>query len=641
MNLRRLLLAALAVGTLGGLLLAAPASAADPINIDHVQVDEDGTVDLVVATDGLPPHVRVDHDSVQVTVDGSDVQADAKPFTEDEQVSRSTVLALDTSLSMRGSRFEAAKQAARAFVEKAPDDVQIGLLTFSGSVHTSVAPTSDRAKLTDAIDDIELTYGTNLYDALVEAVALTGDEGARSVLVLSDGKDAGTSTTSLADAVDAAKDNGVVVDAVALEQGAQARSRLREITEQSGGDLVRADDPAALEELFAKQAESYNQQLLVQFPRPPAAPMEAQIEVSLTAGGKTYSDSALAQLGVSPNSVPIPVQTDPPLLGQAGLLVGAVALGIGLFGLLAIGLVSVSSERSQLVRRQIAFYASGGVAAPAEPARRSRSTEPSPSVRASMLALTERAITPDFETRLAQHLTGAGVGLTAAEWLLTHAGITVLAGLIGYVAGGPAGLVLLLFLGAALPWLFLRLRHGRRLATFHAQLAETLQLISGGLAAGLSLPQSVDAVVREGQDPMAAEMRRALIEHRLGVPMEDALDGVAERMDSDDFRWTAMAMRIQRGVGGNLSELLNTIAATLREREFLRRQVKVLSAEGRMSAWILTGLPVLFLVYVSLTQPDYLRPMYTTSIGLAMSLAFVVLLAAGVWAMSRLIKVEV
>jgi tight adherence protein B len=121
-------------------------------------------------------------------------------------------------------------------------------------------------------------------------------------------------------------------------------------------------------------------------------------------------------------------------------------------------------------------------------------------------------------------------------------------------------------------------------------------LVSGALSAGLSLPQAIDTIMRDGVEPMSGEFRRALVEARLGVDIEDALDGVAERMSSKDFEWVVMAVRIQRQVGGNLSELLLTVSTTLREREFLRRQVRSLSAEGRLSAYILCGLPPLCIV---------------------------------------------
>jgi tight adherence protein B len=147
--------------------------------------------------------------------------------------------------------------------------------------------------------------------------------------------------------------------------------------------------------------------------------------------------------------------------------------------------------------------------------------------------------------------------------------------------------------------------------------------------------------VREGQQPITGEFNRALIEARLGVPIEDALEGVATRMKSKDFEWVVMAIRIQREVGGNLAELLTTVAGTLRERERLRRQVKVLSAEGRLSAWILGMLPIAFSVYLLLVRPQYLKPLVAEPMGWLLLGLGVVLLSVGAAWMRRAVKVEV
>ncbi len=123
----------------------------------------------------------------------------------------------------------------------------------------------------------------------------------------------------------------------------------------------------------------------------------------------------------------------------------------------------------------------------------------------------------DFEERLSKRLSGAGSSLKPAEWLLMHGGIAIGAGFVGLVLGGGLLMFLLFLVGLALPWWWLKRKHTKRQAAFNAQLAETLTLMSGGLSAGLSLPQAVDTVVREGQEPMAGELRRALVEQRLGV----------------------------------------------------------------------------------------------------------------------------
>jgi tight adherence protein B len=192
-----------------------------------------------------------------------------------------------------------------------------------------------------------------------------------------------------------------------------------------------------------------------------------------------------------------------------------------------------------------------------------------------------------------------------------------------------------------LPWAWLGFRRSRRRKAFNAALPDTLQLMAGSLQAGLSLAQSVDTIVREGTEPIASEFKRVLVETRLGVPLEDALEGISERFESKDFGWVVMAIKIQRQVGGNLAELLNTVADTIRERQYMRRQVAALAAEGKLSAYVLTALPILFMLYLVLTKRDYVWPMFTQPLGWLMLGGAGVLLFLGAFSMSKLIKVEV
>jgi tight adherence protein B len=235
------------------------------------------------------------------------------------------------------------------------------------------------------------------------------------------------------------------------------------------------------------------------------------------------------------------------------------------------------------------------------------------------------------------------MALKASEWLLLHAAIAFIIGLLGLLLSGGSPLVMVLFLiiGAIGPWFYLAMKRSRRLKAFDSNLADTLQLMSGSLSAGLSLAQSMDTIVREGTEPITSEFKRVIVESRLGVPLEDALEGVAERMQSKDFKWVVMSIRIQREVGGNLAELLNTVAATLREREYLRRHVQALSAEGRLSCWILGGLPPVFFGYLVLSQPSYVKPLYTQPIGWVMLVTTAVLLVTGIFWMSKVAKVDI
>ena len=199
--------------------------------------------------------------------------------------------------------------------------------------------------------------------------------------------------------------------------------------------------------------------------------------------------------------------------------------------------------------------------------------------------------------------------------------------------------------GAVIGWLAMRLslsvRILRRRATFSDQLPDMLQLIASTLQAGFSLPQAIDAVIRQENQPTAGEFSRALAEARIGADLDNALEAVANRMDSDDMRWTVMALRIQQGVGGNLAEVLLTIADTIRERAFLRRQVRALSAEGRLSAYILVALPLVVAIWLFVSSPAYMRPLYTTGMGEFMLASAAGLLLLGALWMHHTIKVEV
>jgi len=189
--------------------------------------------------------------------------------------------------------------------------------------------------------------------------------------------------------------------------------------------------------------------------------------------------------------------------------------------------------------------------------------------------------------------------------------------------------------------LTLSVKISKRRAAFDEQLPNVLQLVAGSLQTGFSLAQALDGVVREGAQPAAGEFARALAETRLGVDLDAALDGVADRLDSGDLRWVIMAVRIQRETGGNLAEVLRNTAATIRERAYLRRQVRTLSAEGRLSAYILLALPIVVGGWLFYSNPSYMRPLYTTFFGVSMLVTAAVLFVVGAIWMRNLINIKV
>jgi tight adherence protein B len=196
-------------------------------------------------------------------------------------------------------------------------------------------------------------------------------------------------------------------------------------------------------------------------------------------------------------------------------------------------------------------------------------------------------------------------------------------------------------LAAALPVVVVRQIRKRRLKTFEAQLPDTLNLLAGSLRAGYSFLQGLEAVVKETSDPMARELRRVLAEARLGRPLEDALGDVAARMESRDFDWSVLAIRIQREVGGNLAELLQTVAETMTQRSRLRGEVKALTAEGRISGIIMGLLPVGLGLFMFTASPGYINDLFSSFVGWSMVIGSAVMAAAGFAWIQKIIKIEV
>jgi tight adherence protein B len=548
---------------------------------------------------------------------------------------------------MDGKKFEEAKAAANAFLDEVPDDVYVGLVTFADDVTVAQKPTRDTQAVRDVVDSLELTSETRLYDGVLGAVQLAGQEGARSILVLSDGRD--TSSTPLTDVTSAIDSAGVKVDVVALAQDGDDEALLEQLSHAGGGKVLKADDPEALSKLFSKEAQLLAQQVLVTV-TPPAdkAGAEGTVAVTLQVDGEPITDEAFVALPkvetqVGGGELGSDLQAVDPgvIVPQGWMYVGIGALMLGLMTVLVLALGGTGEKKKDSLDSRIEAYTRSGAK---RIAAANRETESS-SMTQQAVAVAESVLEGQkgLEVALGARLEAAGLALKPAEWLLIHFGIALSFGVLSLLLGGGSVvfMVLGLVLGLAMPWVYLMFKRKRRLAAFKNQLADTLQLMAGSLSAGLSLAQSVDTVVREGTDPMAGEFRRALVEARLGVEIEDALTGVAERMQSVDFEWVVMAIRIQREVGGNLSELLNKVAETIREREYLQRQVQTLSAEGRLSVWILGGLPPGFMLYLFVANPTYLQPMYTSPLGWVMLTVMAVLLTAGIFWMKKVVKVDV
>jgi len=233
---------------------------------------------------------------------------------------------------------------------------------------------------------------------------------------------------------------------------------------------------------------------------------------------------------------------------------------------------------------------------------------------------------------LAGRLELAGVRTKASDVVVLTVAASLAAGALVMLIAGPAiGLVVAVII-PAVGWFILGFLVGRRKRAFADQLDQTLQMMAASLRAGYSLLQSVQAMSSEADSPTKDEFSRVLNETRIGRPLNESLVEVANRMGSEDFNWVAQAIAINREVGGNLADVLDGVARTIRDRSQLHRQVASLASEGKLSAIILMALPFAVTAFLTIGNPGYLNRLFTTTIGWGIVIvAIIMLIIGGLW----------
>lgn len=252
------------------------------------------------------------------------------------------------------------------------------------------------------------------------------------------------------------------------------------------------------------------------------------------------------------------------------------------------------------------------------------------------------AVATGFNARLDERLEQAGMPILAGEFVA----LTVLCAMLGAVFAAVIlqniiFVLLVAGVAALFPYVWMLRTKRKRQSRLIDQLADTLSILASSLRAGYSFLQALDTVSKEIGEPSAGEFQRVVAEIRLGRPVEDALIAMAVRVGSDDLKWAVIAINVQRQVGGNLAEVLDIVANTVRERAYIRRQVDVLSAEGRLSVAILACLPFGILLYISIVNAEYVEPLFTTTVGISLLAGGGILMGLGIFVMSRIVKIDV
>ena len=564
---------------------------------------------------------------VTVSVEGRALEVKTEPIAKNptDIPGRATVLVLDTSASMAGEPLADVQAAAVSYLSQLPSDVTVGVVSGGGPAMVLQPLTNDRTIAISKVKELTAAGGTAVHDAVLNAGSMmaVGNWSQRRVVVLTDGEDTASDATveELRKSTDAAN---IPVDLIAYRTTDTATAPLSGVAAATGGQAYSAGNTLALNNIFANAAKAFSALLLVRAVVPPEL-SDRETKLQIVAGGaKTevpvrFSVDTRAGVPLQGRDAPPPDPT-----------IAWLSAGLAFAALLILGLVLITPIVSRAEhRRRLAQVSQFTAPKPTRPS--TSDTEHANQVAQAALAFSAQVVkSANAEGRITQQLDRAGIRMKPHEWVLLRGVVSLgLALLLAILVHPVTGFVLGAVLGVALTSLYHRNRATKRANAFSELLPDALQLIIGSLRAGFSLHQAVDAMVRELPDPIATDFGRALGETRLGTELEDALDRMAARVRNRDLSWAVVAIRVQQEVGGNLAEVLSNTVETIRDREAVRRHVQALSAEGRLSAWVLLALPAIVGVLMFAFRGEYVRPLYTHPTGIMMSIVGLALVGAG------------
>ena len=573
----------------------------------------------------LPDGVTATRGAFRVTENGRRVEDLEVAALGTAGISYGTVLAIDTSLSMKGAPLVSALAAGRSFVAHRAAGQQIGLIAFDGRVRVLRRPGPDAAELTRLLSGSPgVAFGTRIYDALKRSLALLDHArlSTGSIVLLSDGTDVG-SRSELDSVIARARAQHVRIFTVGLRSKAFAPSSLQKLASESGGSFAEASSSGELASIYGALGQRLAGEYVIRY-RSTAAP-KSDVDVNVTIPGVGVASSSY--------TAPTPSGLAPfhrSLLSRF-LLSGFAVLLLALFvaGLAAFALLVILRARESKVVHRVQEFAGG----PHEAA----SSDDDSWHRAAMRRA--RAEGQGGLARIERQLEIARIDMSATKVVLLTLGATALAViLLGMIA--PVFIIL-----ALLTPLGTRALIGRKLrqirGEFADQLPPNLQVLASALRVGQSFIGALTVVVENAHEPSKSELQRVLTDEQLGVPIEQAIRRVAARMKSRDLEQVALLAELQRTAGGNAAEVLDTVVDTLRERADLRRLVQTLTAQGRLARWILTALPVAAGLSLAALQPTAILPMVESGVGQIGLVVAGLLVVTGSFVIQKIVDIKV
>lgn len=572
----------------------------------------------------LPAKRVLSKEQIAVLEDGVPVHA-PKIVSEAKNRKRGVILAIDSSLTMRGEPIRQAMVAARSFARRRSANTPVGVIFFSGDSRIALRPTIDRSRIKTALAvGPALSSGTRIYDAAAAGIGALRAANLTSgaVIVLSDGAEAqrGSAITSTALASLARRSN-VRIFSVGLKSRSFIATPLRTMAANTGGRYGQAARPQDLPPLFAALGERLSSEYIVSYRSTARAGATVQVQALVegfpTATRVRYEAPALSMAGLEPR-----FETS----ASGGLDLSRVIILAASFFLIA-GLVLylvLRPKQRSVVSRVTDFAGVPGAAAPARVSRRRRrQRQPS-----------------DRWRRYAEAVELAGVRVTpAALALWTAIGTLGFAWYLGFVVNRPP----LTILAVAVPLsvrMFVVSRLNARRRDFEDQLPDNLQVLASALRAGYSFSAGIASMAEDAPEPSRSELRQASQDEQLGMDVAEALATVGKRMDSPEIEYVGIVARMQREAGGNTAEVLDQVIETIRARQQLKRLVRTLTAQGRFGGLVISASPVVVSVGMAIMNPGYFDPMFDSPVGICLLLGGIVMLTSGWLIIRKIVNVE-
>jgi len=576
----------------------------------------------------LPPATQITRARVGVLENGKQIGGFTLTPIQAVEGRFGVVLVLDASESMRGAAEGAAVSAARAFSRRAGAAVRVGVVAFNRRATVLAPPAQGGAALAGALTrQPRLARGTHIYDALGTALEqLAGtDLSSGSVVLLSDGADTGSRLTQQ-QLVERARSQHVRVFTVGLRSRSFRPDALRRISRSTGGTYFEAASLADLTSIYDALGRRLSTEYVIRYRshNPPGTRVSVLVRIAgLGDVSASYVTARPAPIAPFHRSVFERFWSSPASLGLIALVVA------GLAGLGAVLLFRV--PKGTLLKRIGEFVS---VLAPEDEAVQRKA------LRTKVLAGAEESLAKTkWWAQFNEELEIARIPMPAVHILVATAVATLLGAVILLLIK-PFFVVFAL----GVPFIARALVH-RKLQSvrddFAEQLPDNLQVLASALRAGHSFVGALSVVAADAPEPAHREFQRVVADDQLGVPIDESLRDVARRMESTELEQVGLLAELQRESGGNMAEVLDTVVETIRDRFDLRRLIKTLTAQGRMARWILTLLPVFLALVISLLNPSYMRPLFTTTQGEVLVGLAVVMVVAGSLIIRRIVNIKV